>query len=869
MDIKLFNDTLKLINGCFPEDKGIIEDEFLYYLLGYTYKLTETKNDTYLLSLATPLEDCLTEKNTLRNVLGDNYLSVLSNSQNLTIKRLLKITLDKHPKAARDTETRLLGMQKELHTLCEKYSLPYVDSENAELLFRRLFTACITEKEKKYPCLFASQKKRQLKPATINGTLGRSDDSQNLLHCLNQYHKIIISSQPGTGKSRFVQYCLSTWNLSDYCYVSYASDLETTKNAVSFYRNASTSEKASLDDLKDKAYASSLLVIDQMNDSKKIVEELTELASYAIDIIVITTANVSCDTFYPFSLPTLSNDMLQTVFESSSGTSLSNNDRDLLFRISQKNILLISLIAGQYKQIVRQSTEQSEENTETLHQLLSNLDNTLGAHLSNENHYNLTFKHPYDNMALDLIGHIKAIYTSLLKNYKATTLLQRTTQFLCCFGDSVIPLSFFKLFPEYIQKDIDTLFEMGWIVKTDSTIQFPSLIARSIFAKELPTFADCYVPINTMADFLRNFDQTLCIPYLSNILFDFVRSINTKIKDKNNPDQKNASAEFESWQDLLYLIYNYYLENGDFLFAEKITELLNHPDISHKYSKLDLDIFKLSVHMSFPDWFKKIPEKIDEFNDGAESRLAFLQATNAPFLITSMNTAIYLYCSCSFAYYNSGCPANADIQNIENLKTYRFTLGTILHIIPNPRLNRSSSLSIPQYEYYQLCHTLMKSPECISSHLFEPFMQENKVPAFDPTIPAYQLFTGTNANYRIRSIAFTMFMRSIYRKDLQTRLYPSTYSVDSEMLILTIRCDIARLHEQINACEQIPWHTTWISLFCYLRLMRELSTLYAENNRHFFGVYYSFILKALLRRSTFTEEHLKEVYDKIIPDFLL
>lgn len=867
MDIKLFNDTLKLINEYFPENKGITEDEFLYYLLGYTNKPTETKNDTYLLSLATPLKDCLTEKNTLHNILGDNYLSILSNSQNLTIKLLLKITLDRDPKAARSTETHLLGLQKELHALCEKYSLPYADSENVESLFRTLFTACITEK--KCPCLFASQKKRQLKPVTINGTLGRSDDSQNLLHCLNQYHKIIISGQPGTGKSRFVQYCLSTWNLSDYCYVSYDSDLETTKSAVSFYRNANTSEKSSLDDLKDKAYASSLLVIDQMNDSKKIVEELTELASYAIDIIVITTANVSCDAFYSFRLSTLTDDILQTVFETSSGTSLSGNDRDLLFHISQKNILLISLISGQYKQIVRQSTGQPEENTETLHQLLSNLDNTLSAHMSNENHYNLTFKHPYDNKALDLIGHIKAIYTSLLEKYKATTLLRSTLQFLCCFGDSIIPLYFLKLFPEYIQKDIDTLFEMGWIVKTDSTIQFPSLIVRSIFAKELPTFADCYEPINTMADFLRNYDQTLCIPYLSNILFCFVRSINTKIKDKNNPDQKNASAEFESWQDLLYLIYNYYLENGDFLFAEKITELFNHSDISHKHSTLDLDIFKLSVHMSLPDCFKKIPEKIDEFNEGVESRLAFLQSTNAPFLITSMNTAIYLYCNFLFAHYNNDCPANADTQNIENLKTYCFTLGTILHIIPNPRLNRSSILSIPQYEYYQLCHTLMNSPKCISSHLFEPFIQENKIPAFDPAIPAYQLFTETNANYRIRGIAFTMFMRSIYRKNLRIRLYPFTYFVDSETLILTIRCDIARLHEQINACEQIPWHTTWISLFCYLQLMGELSTLYAESNRHISGVYYSFILKALLRRSTFTEEQLKEVYDKIIPDFPL
>lgn len=863
MDIKLFNDTLKLINGCFPKDKGIIKDEFLYYLLGYTNKPTETKNDTYLLSLATSLKDCLTEKNTLRNVFGDNYLSILSNSQSLTLKALVEITLFGDSKAACSTKTSLLGMQKELHALCEKYSLHYVDSANVESLFRTLFTACITEK--KYPFLFASQKKQQLKPATINRTLGRSDDSQNLLHCLNQYHKIIISGQPGTGKSRFVQYCLSTWNLLDYCYVSYDSDLEKTTQAVSFYKDADKLEKASLDDLKDKTYTSSLLVIDQMNNSQKIVEELTELASYAINIIVITTTNVSCGAFYQFKLSTLTDDMLQTIFESASGTSLSGNDRALLFRVSQKNILLISLIAGQYKQIVRQSTEQSEKNTETLNQLLTNLDNTLSAHLSNENHYNLTFKHPYDNKALDLIGHIKAIYTSLLKKYNATNLLQRTMQFLCCFSYSAIPLSFLTLFPEYMQKDLDTLSEMGWIIKTDSTIQFPSLIARSVFAKELPTFADCYVPINTMADFLRNYDQTLCIPYLSNILLDFVRSINTKIKDKNNPDQKNASAEFEIWQDLLYLIYNYYQESGKFLLAEKVIGLIINPDISHKHHNLDTHIFQFITRMSQQNWIEEIPKEGEKLMLMIGDDKTLIQTTSAPLLVALMDNAIYLYCNCLFSYYNTLLCKTDREKIIDYHHKLIDAVGTILYHIPPPRLNMQPKLSDAQYEYYQLCYELMKSCKRIYPSILEPFIYAN-TPKFSKSNSfSSKMLAEPNANYRIRSIAFTMFMRSIYRKDLQTKLGSSTCPVDPEMLILTIQCDIVRLHDQIKACEQIPWHTTWITLFCYLQLLGELSAIYLKSNRRISTLYYSSILKTLLYRSTFTKDELKIALNMITP----
>lgn len=863
MNIKLFNDTLKLINGCFNKNNDITEDEFLYYLLGYTH--SEAKNDIYLLTLEAPLKDCLTEKNTLRNVLGDNYSGILSNTQNLTIKTLVKIRFDRDPKVARNTETRLLGMQKELHALCEKYSLPYPDFENSEFLFRRLFTSCIKEKKPSY--LFASQKKQQLKPATKNGTLGRTDDSQNLLHCLKQYHKVIISGQPGIGKSRFIQYCLTIWNLPDYCYICYASDLESTKKNILFYEDKDRKSEASLEDLTDKTFESSLLVIDHMTASENLSVELDELASYAINVIVITTADFYSDSFHTFSLSTLTDDTLQDIFENSSGISLEDENRDLLFLVSQKNVLLISLIAGQYKQIASQSTEQSEENTELLHRLLCSLDNTLTTHLPRISKENLTYKHLHDKKALDLLGHIKVIYSGFAKKYEKTHSLRRTMRFLCCFGYSAIPLSFLKLFPEYSQKDLDTLSEIGWIVQTDSTIQLPSLIARSVFANEVITFADCYRLIDTMTDFLRNYDQTLTTPYLSNILFVLASSISKTVKVKNNPNQKHASEEFENWLNLLYSIYNYYQENGDFRLSEKVIELIHYPDISHEHNNLDSHIFRFVTRMSQQNWIERISKEGENLMLMIGNDKTLIQTTSAPLLVALMDNAIYLYCTCLFSYYSTHFYKANHKEIIDYHHKLIDAVGTILYHIPPPRLNMQPKVSAAQYEYYHLCYELMKSSKRIFPSILEPLIYTDTPEISESNSFSSKILAEPNANYRIRSIAFTMFMRSLYRTDMQImQSSPIDFSI-YEKLILTIRCDISKLHEQIITCEQIPWHTTWITLFCYLQLLEEFSALYLKSNQRISTIYYSSILKTLLYRSTFTKEQLKEAFNMITPYF--
>lgn len=867
MNAKLFKETITLINKCFPKNKTITEDEFLYFLLGY--KENDSEHDDFLLTLEENLSNCLAGTENLRTTLGNRYNTIRFQTQNLQLKDLIKICPKIGSKEISGTEARLRSMQDELHKLYEKFSLPYSDSENSEQLFSKLFTACITEKT---PRLFISQKKQQLKPATLNEILGRSDDSENLLKHLEQCHKVIIPGQHGSGKSRFIQYCLSTWGMSDYYYISYVNDLETAKKMISFYKDTKQGFTASFDDLTNNSYSSSLLVIDHMNEPDNVAEELAELASYAINVIVITTFEMTSSPFHIFRLSSLSDDTLMRIFENISGISLTNNEKELLFDVSQKNVLLISLIAGQYKQLTRQSADSPEIFSE----LLSVFDNTLGNHLPPALGRSLTFKNSYTQKTLDIFGHIKSIYADFAAKYDKQDPLRCTMRFLCCFGYSEIPTSFLQLFPGYnrkcIQEAIDILSGMGWLLKTNSTIQLPSLIARSVFAVEVPAAADCYNLINVMYDFLINFDQTLDMPYLSSTLYSFASSIYAKIKVKNNPNQKQASAEFEKWQDFIYSIYNYYLENGDFQLAEKITQIISYPNISHKHSELDPSFFQFSIHMSLQDWIEKIPEETDKLVAMIENSEALLYTQTTPFLITTMNNVIYLYCNCVFTYYNDIYTGDTEKWNIEELKSYRFTLfntiGKILYDIPNPKYNKGTKISISQYEYYQLCHTLIKSPECISSHLFEPLIQEdnNTVSASESLIS--QLLTETNTNYRIRGIAFTMFMRSIYRKDLQLRLPASECSTDPGNLIFTIRCDINKLHEQITACEHIPWHTTWICLFCYLQLLAELSIVYKENSQHITVTYYTYILKFLLHRSTFSEKELKDVYKKIFADYI-
>lgn len=865
MNVKLFYDALKIVNKCFPKSKNITADEFLYFLLGY--KGTNSESDKLLLTLEKPLSNCLTGKGSLRAALGNRYADIQSQAQNLHLKDMIKSCPRLDSKDSRNTEVRLLDMRNELLDLCKIYSLPCSASEKSEQLFSILFTACLTEVPL---CLFASQRKQQLKPATLKETLGRSDDSKKLRQYLDQYHKIIISDQHGSGKSRFVQYCLSTWEISDYCCISYFTDLKSTKSNISFFKDKKHGASTSFEDLMDSSYSSSLLVIDHMNESDNFAEELDELASYAINVIVITTSRKPHNAFHMFSLSPLSDNDLINIFKNNSGLTLTDKEHELLLLdISQKNVLLISLIAGQCRQLARHTPDSSE----ILSALLSNLKDTLSNHLSLASNQPLTFKHPYNRKSLDLVGHIKSIYADFANKHKETDPLRRTMRFLCCFGYYAIPLSFLNLFSEYNSYTIDTLSDMGWLLKTDSIIQLPSLISRSVFAVEIPSGADCHELIDVMNSFLVNYDQTLNIPYLSNILFIFANSIYTKIKAKNNPRQKKASAEFENWQDLIYSIYNYYLENGNYQLAEEITRMIAYPNMSHKHSNLDPAFFQFSIHMSLQSWIKKIPKEADRLANSIKDDKTLLFANTTTFLIKTMDIAIYLYCNCFFTFYNNIDTGNTQKIDLEELKTYRFTLfntiGKILHDIPNPKYDKSSKLSISQYEYYQLCHTLMESSEYISTYLFYPFLQGSNITSSDPSNLASQLCAETNTNYRIRSIAFAIFMRSLYRKDLQVNLHTSEYPIDSEMLILTIRCDINELHKQIIMCEHIPLHTVWICLYCYLQLITELSYLFQKSNQLLIPIYYSYILKSLLHRSTFSQEELKDAYEIITPYFSL
>ena len=655
MNTKLFRDILALVNKQFQKDKYITEDEFIYYLLGYKdTNNTNDKHNKFLLDLEDDLSDCLKGKNTLHAVLGGQYSTILSQSHHLKLDDLIKISLGKDSEAVREVIDNLCNSSERISSLYNLYSLPLLQQEDVRNLLINLFTVCITEKK---PYLFASQKKKQLKPATFNKIYGRAEDSSNLSTALNKYHKIILMDQPGTGKSYFIKYCLSCWKLSDYCYIDYFYDLKTTKQKIEYYKDKKDLLfKTSENDLFDKDFSSALLVVDHVDFSEKILDELEELATYAINVIIITTANISHDSFYSFKLSTLSDDTLQSIFEMNTGISVNKPIWERLICISQRNVLLISLLAGQYKQIAR----NTDDFPNILDNLLQNLENSSIVHLNIAHGNTLTFKHQYDKEALDIIGHIKSIYAKFAAKYDKTDDLRIIMRFLCCLGYSPISILFLEELFAYDHDTLDihltNLYDMGLIQKNDLTIQLSSIMARSVFAFEIPSYTDCDEQIDKLSTFLQKYDQTLLYPYLSDTLLIFAQSIYPKVREKNNPNQKHATEKFENWQNLIYLIFNYYNQMGDFYIAEKISAIIKYPALISRHSSWDAYIFWLGNNIQSQNLIDVMPNLLDQVNDhisqyAGPSRIIDISSL----LMNTLDLIIGLYCVFFFNnyFYNS------------------------------------------------------------------------------------------------------------------------------------------------------------------------------------------------------------------------
>lgn len=158
---------------------------------------------------------------------------------------------------------------------------------------------------------FSSYIKTLPKPDTLKSILGRENDAYILKDKIKQHHKIIISAQHGMGKTAFIKYCLSSWKLQDFCYISYKDDLHKTLEEIKYTKNFRRKYFQKFDNLIREAKPNSLLVIDNMQYSKNLDHDLKELANLPINVIVILPNSVSITSFYNFKLSPLSDDLLK------------------------------------------------------------------------------------------------------------------------------------------------------------------------------------------------------------------------------------------------------------------------------------------------------------------------------------------------------------------------------------------------------------------------------------------------------------------------------------------------------------------------------------------------------------------------------
>lgn len=786
MRITLFHDLLNLVSTYFPKG-NLTEDEFLYYLLGY-YSKKYNKSIPYDTFPPSDLALCIKGKKELHSVLGDYYSKVLDVNHQIQLEDIIFIphSYNKSQIIVRTNIETLKHNSEDIIKLYNTYSLP-LPNKDAEHLLLDLFTICITEKRE---YLFESYKNQQLKPQTLKSTKGRECDAEKLRKELDQYHKIIISDEYGIGKSHFIKYCLSVWKLKDYCYINYTENLESTISSIKYKKDYSDKYmNTSQADLKDEDFSSSLLVIDHMYYSSNFKEELHELASYAINVIVITVNTVPTGSFHSFQMSPLPDsilwDIFQTVFPI---PSCDETLKESLLCLTQKNTLMLSLVAHQCKKISNISSDFVP--SEVLEQVLLQLI-VLEKHMDFGFKGNYKFKHRYTNKTLDLIGHVKSVYMNFFDN--AAYSLQEQMKYLCCFGWTPLPLGFLsKVLPNYNEQHLKQLSDWGLLSLTDEFVQISPLIVHAVFSAGEPSpvnsnTSDGDLPsinykilVENMTDFLNNFDKELDVPYLEDVLFIFVQTLYKNIPFQNNPKQEKTAKEFENWQDFIYLVYHYYNECGDFFAARKIASTIYYPGLVNAHSPFDTIFLHLGNNMQFESSVNTMCSQIDNAltND-------FTSATNTTyFYINSLNTIIRFYCI-SLLSVN-------EISSKDYQYFLRCVIGKILSFITEPEHDTTISIDDDKLYYYQMCYQIMENP------LF----------SFDSNYLS-RIQSLDNLNYRIRGMAFLIFLESYYIILGYIKYNPS-------FILKAFAEKIAFLHNQIQRCRLIPFQTSQLCIYSYI-----------------------------------------------------
>ncbi len=797
-------------------------------------------NDTLFKALHIFLQKHLTTRKFNEEELFDTLMNLLKpdskNNEPLTIKKIVDaLTQNLNYPNQKEIINSIRNDSDSIVAMCKEHGFSMDSEKGNENILIELIYFCLSRYTNKFALPHSKQQHKQ-----ANTTKGREKDAEDLWNKLKTYHKIIVAGELGSGKSHFIKYCLKIWGIKDYCYINYdnQNDIKTNLHQVK-YRGAFDYEYMGSDhELRNNNFFSSLLIIDDMYISSDFSEELAWLSKLCVDIIIITTSPIENKLFYLFKLPSLGKENLLQIFLEESG--LSVPDTFLLESMLAKtmyNPLMISLIAKQCKNKIEHSPTKNP--AVTLSDILNSLEYP-DIHLGNSKNSSYRFKHEstgYEK-SLNILGHIKSIYIHSFAN--AAPILHNYMKWLSCFGNAKLPLEFIPhIIPDYNFEDLKTLYNMGLIMLTENHLQLSTLISRAAFAVEMS------VPIeknlkdipDLLLTFLRNYDSSLSVPYLSNSLFIFVQTFYKRIPCiTNRKCQNHTSKEFEKWQDLVYLVYQYYNQTGDFFIAHKLISTIQYPeDLINAHCFLDTKFFDIGNNMQLIPDRQEMVKQIDNLTSTISKLQGDITDTIhlSYFLTNLMDLIMALFILTSF---------DKLISNNKSLDTYqKLLIDAMDQLRKYTEKNPKTSISSEALQYYQ-------------------YINENIIYSFN--INLTQVKKWENKNYCIRCMAFILLMQSLYIH------WFYQYKVETKNMIplwQQINCfisEIEYLSYQIRECKLIPYETFRLCFYLYISIAAfkkntsvpwMLSTTFNPNN-----------LYELLCRSFLSNDEVKTTINNIL-----
>lgn len=693
----------------------------------------------------------------------------------------------------------ILNDKERIIALYTKHNLKMPSSTQSDILLTELFYIALAQNAQKFARSFSNHK---LKPDTFKATLGRQSDAIQLKSVLEQYHKVIVSGELGSGKSRFIKYCLTEWNINDYCYISYdnQNDIETNLHQIQYIDLLGDTYWGSKHELRSNVFSSSILIIDNMYDSPNLSAELEWLSELNINIIVITINSIKTDSFYLYELPKLPDkELLQIFITDSEFPVLNKKLQELLLERTGNNVLLITLIAKLYRKIIKSASDKTP--SDVLQNILEQLEYP-DSHFDSKQVFR--YKHEYTNYdkTLDIIGHMKSVYNKAFKQTEST--LHNYMKWLSCFGCAQLPLAFLSyIIPDYQKEDIVALHKMGIISLSEDSLQLSPLVSYAAFAVELPkpVQSDFNGIFDRLILFLETYDDTLSIPYLSNTLLTFAQTMYNQMPAQNNPKQTTTSKKFEKMQDLIYLIYYYYNQNGDSFIADKVISIIKYPDnLKNSHSSMDIPFFGLGNNMLRETAPTEIMNQIDNLYSCISEYSELPNHMNPlHFYINIFDLYIGLFCIDNFHIYYMKDKRFLIFQKelITAMKKLVCYISSLRH--------DSFHITDEKIRYYQLCYQLIASPEPLLNNFINCLSEIRE---------------WKNTNYRIRGTAFVLSQQSLYIYWVyinEDRLNPYCYG-SSKLFEDFLVPKILYLRDQINSCKFLPIHTFKQCLYAYINI---------------------------------------------------